>query len=140
MRRGDMVTEAKGGEKLRGRHIEKERTREMGVPRIVHLLQLVRYDGPPPLPLETVGLLLHHAFSAARAALGPLACSHLNKLRLDDGAVEIERRDTRRRGRGEMYAMQTAARWTERRVPSEWRLLIGPFVSCSALFEDRKDW
>jgi hypothetical protein len=108
----------------------------MDVPRIVHLLQLGRYDGPPPLPLEAVGLLPHHGF----AALGPLACSDLNKLRLDDGAVEIERRDARRRGRGEMYAMQTAARLTERREPSEWRLLLGPFVSCSALFEDRKDW
>lgn len=104
----------------------------------MHLLQLERYDGPPPLPLETVGLLLHHAFSTARAALGPLA-SHQNKLRLDNGAVKIERRDARRRGRGEMYAMQTAARWTERSEPSEVPLLLSPFVSCSALFEDRKD-
>jgi hypothetical protein len=39
-----------------------------------------------------------------------------------------------------MYAMQTAAHWTERREPSEWRFLLGPFVSCPTLFEDRKDW
>ena len=134
------MTEEIKRRKLRATRIEKQKDEREGVPRIVHLLQLVRYDGPPPLPLETVGLLLHHAFSATRAALGPLACSHLNKLRLDDSAIKIKRRDARRRGRGEMYAMQTAACWTERSEPSEGPLLLGPFVSCSALFEDRKDW
>ncbi len=103
------------------------------------LLQLLRYDGPPPLPFESVRMSPHHTFAAASAALGPRA-PHLNKLRLDDSIIEIERRDARRRGRSEVYTVQTTARWTERRrEPSEGLLFLGTFVSSSAFFEDRKD-
>jgi hypothetical protein len=81
----------------------------------------------------------HHTFAAASAALGPCA-PHLNKLRLDDSIIEIERRDARRSGRSEVYTVQTTARWTEsRREPSEGLLFLGTFVSSSAFFEDRKD-
>jgi hypothetical protein len=108
-------------------------------PRIAGLLQLLRYDGSPPFPPETAGLSLHHAFATASATFGPCT-PHLDKLRLDDRAIEVERRDARRRGRSEMYAVQTAAGWAERRgEPSEGLLFLGRLVSCPALFEDRKD-
>lgn len=113
----------------------------MYAPRIVGLLQLLRNDNSPPLPVESARLPLYHAFATACAtfAFGPCT-PHLDKLRLDDRAIEIERRDARRRGRSEMYAVQTTAGWAERRGdPSERLLLLGPFVSCSALFEDWKD-
>ena len=98
----------------------------------MRLLQFLRYDGPPPLPLECVPLSLHHAFLAPSAP-------NLDKGRLDDGVIEIERGDALRRGRGEVHAVQTTACRTEGgREPPEGLLLLllGPR---SALFEYGKD-
>jgi hypothetical protein len=100
----------------------------------MRLLQFLRYDGPPPLPLESVRLSLHHALLFAASA------PDLDKARHDDGAIKIERRNALRRSRGEMYAVQTTARRTEGRLePPERLLFLGPFISGSALFEYRKD-
>ena len=98
-------------------------------PRIVHFLQLLRHDGPPPLPLETVRRhLLRRAFVALRSL------AH----ELDERAIEIERCDTRRRARREVHAMQTAARWAERGVEPPERLRICLLVTFSSLLEDRE--
>jgi hypothetical protein len=105
--------------------------RESSAPRIVRLLQFLRYDGPPPLPLDSVRLSLHDELFAA-------APPHLDKGGLDDGAIEIERRDALGRARGEMDAVQTTAGRTEgRREPPKGLLLVlGAIASRFALFED----
>ena len=133
------MTEAKSKNVPEIRENGEKKGDNVCAPGIMGLLQLLRHDGPPPFPLESVRLSLDHAFAAVGATFGPCA-PHLDKLRLDDGVIEIEGRDARRRGRSEMYTVQTTAGWTERRgEPSEGLLLLGPFVSCSALFEDWKD-
>jgi hypothetical protein len=114
--------------------VKKEKKKKESAPRIVCVLQFLRYDGPPPLPLESARLSLHHALLFATGA------PHLNKVRLDDGAIEIECRNALRRGGGEMYAVQTTARRTEGRLePPEGLVLLSPLISRSALFEDWKD-
>jgi hypothetical protein len=104
-------------------------------PRIVRFLQLQRHDGLPPLPLETVRRhLLRHAFVALRSH------AHDGVSRLDERAIEIERCDARGRGRGEMHAMETAARRAERGREPPKRLRICLSVTFSSLLEDREHW
>jgi hypothetical protein len=100
----------------------------------MRLLQFLRHDGPPPFPSASVRLFLRHTFAAFRAS-----APHLDKGRLDDSRIEIERGDARRRGRGEMYAVQTTASRTESRGEPSEGLFLTAFISSSALFKDWKD-
>lgn len=105
--------------------------RNRNAPRIVHFLQLLRHDGLPPFPLETVRRRLRRAFFVA---LGSPAHE------LDERAVEIKRCDARRRARREMHAMETAAGWAKRGFEPPKCLLIRLPVALSSLLEDWKDW
>ena len=104
-------------------------------PRIVRFLQLLRHDGPPPLPLETVRrYLLRHAFAALRSH------AHVRVSRFYERAIEIERCDARSRARREMHAVETAARRAERgREPPKRPRICIP-VTFSSILEDREDW
>jgi hypothetical protein len=105
--------------------------RNGNAPRIVHFLQLLRHDGLPPFPLETVGCRLRRAFFVALRS---------RARELDECAVEIERCDARRRARREMHAVETATGRTKRRRKPPKRLHIRLPVALSSLLEDWKDW